>query len=213
MRALRQISGVKGACCAFSYTAAHLWPAKMVHQPLDRLLTTKCLLNVQANTPVTSVSGTRCGEWIVQTPRGAIKAKKIVYATNAYTSDDLLEYSQAITLIRGICCNTKSSQGKEAPHLVNTYALRFDSRNYNYLIPRADGSIIVGGARRRFWHKPERWFGTVRDDEMVEEAVSYFDGYMQRHFRGWEQSDAKVSKVWTGDKSSQFFTNEAIHTQ
>ncbi|KAF4776077.1 FAD dependent oxidoreductase superfamily protein [Colletotrichum scovillei] len=49
-----RVSGVKGAQCAFSFTAAHLWPAKMVHQLLDRLLQKG--LNLQANTPVTSIS-------------------------------------------------------------------------------------------------------------------------------------------------------------
>lgn len=63
------------------------------------------------------------------------------------------------------------------------------------MIPREDGSIIVGGARQLFWHNPERWFGTVKDDELVEEAVPNFNNYMQRHFRGWEGTDATTSKV------------------
>jgi glycine/D-amino acid oxidase-like deaminating enzyme len=143
------------------------------------------------------------GKWTVETPRGIIKAGKIVYATNGYTSQILPEYTRSITPIRGICSHIESPRGKKAPHLVNTYALRFDSRNYDYLIPRTDGSIIVGGARQRFWHDPARWFSNVQDDELVDEAVPYFDGYMQRHFRGWEDSDAKTKRVWTGSKLSQ----------
>lgn len=33
---------------------------------------------------------------------------------------------------------------------------------------------------------------------MIEPAKSYFDGYMQRYFRGWEVSGAYTDKVWTG---------------
>jgi glycine/D-amino acid oxidase-like deaminating enzyme len=141
------------------------------------------------------------GKWTVETPRGAIKTPKVIHATNAYASQILPEYTQSITPIRGICSHIATPQGKASPHLVNTYAIRFDSRNYDYLIPRTDGSIIVGGARQRFWHNRARWFGTVNDSEMVDEAASYFDGYMQRLFRGWENTRAVTKRVWTGSKS------------
>lgn len=200
---ITKISGVKGAHCAFSFTAAHVWPRKMVHQLLAKLLEQDYKLNVQANTPVASVSDVidETGRWTIQTPRGAIKARKVVHATNGYTSQVLPEYARGITPIRGVCSHIDSPLKRQTPHLNNTYAIRFDSRNYDYLIPRTDGSIIVGGARQRFWHKPERWFNTVRDDELVDEASSYFDGYMQRYFSGWEKTQAETKKVWTGSES------------
>lgn len=134
------------------------------------------------------------------TPDGLIKARKIIYATNGYTSHLLPEYARCIVPIRGIACHISSPKGTDTPHLVNTYGIRFDARNNDYLIPRPDGSIIVGGARQRFWHNKERWYGTIRDDELIEEAVSYFDDYMQRHFRCWENSGAKAESIWTGSK-------------
>lgn len=138
--------------------------------------------------------------WAVQTSRGTIRAKRVVYATNGYTGSVLPEYTNKIVPVRGIACHIDSPKGSNTPHLVNTYGIRFDSRNNDYLIPRADGSIVVGGARQRFWHNRDRWFGNNRDDELVDEAVSYFDGYMQQHFRGWEDSGAKVKEIWTGSK-------------
>ncbi|KAI8718229.1 DAO domain-containing protein [Fusarium sp. LHS14.1] len=193
-----RVSGVKNAKCCISYTAAHLWPSKLVHQILEKLV--KSGLNIQAHTPVTSVSSTRdsSGLWSVHTSRGTIKAPKLVHAANAYTSQLLPEYWRAITPVRGICSHLESPKGKKTPHLINTYGIRFDKMNNDYLIPRADGSIIVGGARQAFWHKKHRWFDNVRDDELVTEAAPYFDNYMQRHFRGWEDSDMKTNKVWTG---------------
>lgn len=174
----------------------------MVHQLLAKLLEQDHKLNVQANTSVTSVSDTtdKAGRWSIETSRGTIKASKVIHATNGYASQVLPEYTRSITPIRGVCSHIDSPLKQHAAHLNNTYALRFDGRNYDYLIPRADGSIIVGGARQRFWHKPERWFDTVRDGELVDEATSYFDGYMQRHFRGWEDTQAQTKKVWTGSK-------------
>jgi glycine/D-amino acid oxidase-like deaminating enzyme len=170
----------------------------MVHQLLRKLLDQG--LNLQTHTPVESVasSADQPSEWLVQTSRGSITCKKIVYATNGYTSHILPAYANAIVPVRGIACRIAGTKGVNTPHLVNTYGIRFDARNNDYLIPRADGSIVVGGARQRFWHNKDRWFGNVRDDELVEEAVSYFDGYMQRHFRGWEDSGAKMTDIWTG---------------
>jgi glycine/D-amino acid oxidase-like deaminating enzyme len=172
----------------------------MVHQLVGKLV--KQGVNVQANTPVTSVSPTadESGRYTIQTTRGAIKAPKIVYATNGFSSQLLPEYTKSITPIRGVCSHIASPKKKNSPHLVNTYALRFNDRNFDYLIPRADGSIIVGGATKSFWADRKRWFDTVRDDELVDEALPHFDGYMQRYFRGWEDSDAKVEKIWTGSK-------------
>ncbi|KAI8297025.1 putative oxidoreductase OrdL [Colletotrichum sp. SAR11_240] len=193
-----KVSGVKGAKCCFSFTAAHLWPAKMIHQILHRLLEKG--VNLQANTPVGSISETpdADGRWTVQTPRGAITAGKVVVATNGYTAQVLPQYEDRIVPVRGICSRITSPRGARAPHLVNTYGIRFDAVNNDYLIPRADGSIVVGGARQMFWHKRAERFDNVRDDELVRDAAPYFDGYMQRLFRGWEDSGAEVDRVWTG---------------
>ncbi|KAM0418715.1 hypothetical protein ACHAPT_012313 [Fusarium lateritium] len=178
--------------------SAHLWPSKMIHQLLQLLLDKG--VKLYSHTLVSSVSSTqdKNGTWTVTTPRGLIKAQKIIYATNGYTSHLLPEYARCIVPIRGIACHISSPKGTDTPHLVNTYGIRFDARNNDYLIPRPDGSIIVGGARQRFWHNKKRWYGTTRDDELIEEAVSYFDDYMQRHFRGWKDSGAKVESIWTG---------------
>ncbi|KAH7148212.1 FAD dependent oxidoreductase-domain-containing protein [Dactylonectria macrodidyma] len=193
-----RVSGVMGAQCCFSFTAAHLWPLKMVQQLVQKLLGKG--LSLHTDTPVSSVSSEvdNDGMWTVKTPRGDIRAPKVVYATNGYTAQVLPEYRNTIVPVRGIASHIESPKKQNTPHLVNTYGIRFDALNNDYLIPRADGSIIVGGARQRFWHNRDRWFDNVRDDELVQEAVSYFDGYMQRHFRGWENSEAKTKKVWTG---------------
>ena len=184
-----------------SYTAAHLWPSKLVHQLLAGLIEQG--LNVHAHEAVSSVclSDDQEYPWTVQSSRGKIRAKKVVHATNAYASSVLPEYRNAITPVRGICSHMESPLGINTPHLVNTYRIRFDKVNNDYLVPRADGSIIVGGARQVFWHQKDRWFDNVNDDETIEEAAAYFHGYMQRHFRGWENSEMKATRIWSGSKS------------
>ena len=159
-------------------------------------------LQVHTNTPVNSLTDApnEDGLWTVFTPRGEIKARKLVVCTNGYTSAILPQYSNKIVPVRGVCSHISSPKGKQTPHLINTYSIRFDALKYDYLIPRADGSIVVGGAREAFWHNRDSWWDNRNDNELVAGTKEYFEDYMQRHFRGWEDSGAELSHIWTGSK-------------
>ena len=193
-----RISGVRGAECCFTFTAGHLWPRKMIHQMLEKLI--RQGLQVHAHTPVLDVSAARDaqGFWTVKTSRGQIKAKKVVFCTNAYTQSILPQYKDKIIPVRGVCSRITSPKGVKAPHLPCTYSLRFDALQYDYLIPRTDGSIVVGGARAAFWHDKDSWWHNTNDAEQVKGGAEYFDNYMQRYFHGWETSGAKLEQIWTG---------------
>lgn len=157
-------------------------------------------VNLQTGTRVTSISdiADADGFWTVTTDRGEVKAKKVILTTNAYTSAILPEYQDQIIPYRAVCCRIQCSG--RAPPLHNTYALRFADWDFDYLIPRPDGSIVVGGARKAYLSHLEDWYGNTDDSKVIERARHYFDGYMQRHFHGWHESDAQVSQIWTGSK-------------
>ena len=207
-----QISGVKGALAAFICTAGHVWPYKFVSHLLRRAISWGA--NLQTDTLATSITPdtTKPGRWIVTTPRGSPSAKQIVLATNAYTGALLPLFSSKITPCRGTACHiaiptldpsTATTPNNKShslpPHLPNTYALRFAPKEYDYLIPRpTDGSIIVGGAKQVVLKDESLWRNNVNDNELIPGAEEYFTGYMQRHFRGWEDSGAELKKIWTG---------------
>ncbi|KAM6505355.1 hypothetical protein FSOLCH5_014579 [Fusarium solani] len=190
------ISGVKGAKGAFSYTAGHVWPYKMVHHMFSQAVANG--INLQTNTPVSSISSVQDsqGYWVVNTPRGTVRAKQVIMATNAYTAALLPEYQDKIIPYRAICSRIVTPDSP--PVLPNTYTIRFNEWDFDYLIPRADGSIVVGGARRAYLKHFEEWYNNVDDSKLIEHSKHYFDGYMQRHFRGWESSGARTDQVWTG---------------
>ena len=194
-----QISGVKGALVAFSYTAGSIWPYKMVSHLLQRCL--RWGANLQTNTPVLGISSspTSDGRWILNTPRGEIRAKKVVIASNAYVPALLPEFGDKITPARGIACRIAVSEhGKIPPHLNNSYCIRYGPQEYDYLISRTDGSIIVGGAKQVVLTHDTYWRNNIDDSQLIPGAEKYFDGYMQRTFHGWEDSDAKITDIWTG---------------
>ncbi|KAH6671653.1 FAD dependent oxidoreductase [Halenospora varia] len=192
-------SGVKGAKACFSFTAGHVWPYKLVMHLLSLVVAKG--VNLQTTTPVTSVSDTpeKDGRWIVTTSRGSILARRVVFASNGYTAGIAPQFAHKIVPVRGICTRITVPQSVEhAPFLPYTYSLRHGPNLYDYLIPRADGSIVVGGAKQEFWHERKWWYGVTDDGALIKPATKYFDGYMQRNFRGWENSGAYTDKVWTG---------------
>ncbi|CAK42994.1 hypothetical protein CBS115989_54 [Aspergillus niger] len=196
------ISGAHNAKACISYTSGTLWPYKFILGLLSKIIKFP-QLNVQTYTPVTSITS-EDNINIISTPRGSLRARKIVYATNAYTAGLLPEYSANIIPCKGICCHITVPEGegkKPAPFLPYSYAIGYGSDvvgGGSYLISRPDGSIIVGGAQATFKDKREEWYGIVDDTTLIESAKSYYDGYMQRTFRGWENSGAYVKEIWTG---------------
>ncbi|TVY70578.1 putative oxidoreductase OrdL [Fusarium oxysporum f. sp. cubense] len=190
------ISGVKGAKGCFSYNAGHLWPYKLIQHMFKKAIAQG--VNLQTNTPVQRISEDRdaSGFWTIKTDRGTVKAKQVIMATNAYTAALLPEYHSKIIPYRALCSHITTS--KKAPLLNSSYALRFNDWDFDYLIPRPDGSIIVGGARQAYIQHLEDWYGNTNDSDLIDRARHYFDGYMQRHFHGWEDSGARVDNIWTG---------------
>lgn len=136
----------------------------------------------------------------METSRGTVAANVVVLATNAYTSSLAPQYQGKIVPVRGTCSRIVVPAGSTAPRLTNTYTLRLNAWDYDYLIPRGDGSIVVGGARSSFIQDEKNWYNVSDDSLVLEPAVRYFDGYMQRNFVGWENSFAYTDRVWTGSK-------------
>lgn len=197
-----QLSGVKGAKGYVSYSAAHLWPYKLICALLQKAVDAG--VNLQTRTPVVRVSDKPDAEGyyaLATKDRGTVRAKKIIYATNGYTSSVLPEFENKIVPVKGICSHIVPR--KPVPLLKNSYMIRWSPTVSEYLIPRLDGSIIVGGARGRFYSDLDSWYNTVEDDKLITtgNAHHHFDGYMQKVFKGWEDSEAYTENVWTGSES------------
>jgi glycine/D-amino acid oxidase-like deaminating enzyme len=85
------------------------------------------------------------------------------------------------------------------PRLSNTYNIKYTSAGrVDYLNPRPDGGIIVGGGKWTFAQDRDLWYNNWDDSALIPEVRPHFDNYMQRYFRGWEGSGAVVDHLWTG---------------
>lgn len=189
---------VRDAKGGFSFPTGHLWPYKLVAH-LIRVAVSHGL-NLQTNTPVSEIGETpnADGFWPVTTSRGIINARKIIFATNAFTSALAPEYSKAIIPCKGICSQIVAAPGAPRQELPGTYCIRFGPGGYIYQISRNDGSLIVGGASHLFKDDLGEWYNNSDDGELIKVAADYLDGYMQRTFLGWEDSEAEIKHVWAG---------------
>lgn len=157
-------------------------------------------LNLQTHTLVSEVGElpSADGLWPVTTSRGVIHARKIIFATNAFTSALAPQYAKAIVPCKGVCTHITAAPGAPYRHLPGTYAVRLGPGAFIYQISRKDGSLIVGGASHTFKEEEEQWHNNPDDGKLIDVGVKFLKGYMQRTFLGWENSGAEARHVWSG---------------
>ncbi|KAJ9101219.1 hypothetical protein QFC21_003438 [Naganishia friedmannii] len=122
--ATRVVDAVK----AFEWPAATLNPAKLCYA-VHHLCLQKGGYSIFTHTPALSVTASTDfeGSWIVNTPRGSIRSRKIVHATNAYASAILPEMEGLITPTKAQALKLSIPPvGLETfPRLDASYSLRY----------------------------------------------------------------------------------------
>lgn len=180
-----------------------LWPYKLVTALLSKVLQLGGQLYTE--TCVTKVKEEDTGETTLTTARGNLRAKKTVFATNAYTAALLPQYEEIITPFKGQNSHLSPAPSFTPPKpLSSTYNLHFDSHYADYLIPRPDGGIMLGGAKWTYEHDRKIWWNNVNDSTLINSAATdHFDSVMADHFYGWENAGAHHDMVWSGSKLSE----------
>ncbi|EME44900.1 hypothetical protein DOTSEDRAFT_70819 [Dothistroma septosporum NZE10] len=189
--------------------AARMWPYKFVSRILEDLVTSTKLqgtFNLQTLTPVTKLAPAAeefdADRVLVTTNRGIIKAKKVVLATNAYTSHLLPGMSDLIVPCRGqmsALVPFPSISGED--RLKTSYGFLGDGLD-DYLIQRPNergAHLMFGGGRQ---HGPS--MGTTNDNQLDEKTASYLRGRLVQVFNlsegggktSWAEMDA--THEWTG---------------
>lgn len=195
--AARVISKVDGSPVCVTYTAGQLWPYKLVTAVLRKAVAAG--LNLQTNTPVVATERLGDGRYLVRTPRGAVVAGRLVLATNAYTASVEPRFRNKIVPIKGACSHiVPVSAADRAPHLTNTYGIRFAGADTDYLINRPDGSVVLGGAKKHIFPYKDRFYNVVDDSTLIPGSEAYFSGYLEKMFYTWKGVATHADHVWSG---------------
>jgi glycine/D-amino acid oxidase-like deaminating enzyme len=182
-----------------------LWPYKFVTQLLSKLVDSNAI-TLYTHTPVTSISTSSASSTTLHTPHGTLTTKKLIFATNAYTSSICPVYAQQIIPYKGTACHISPSH-PISPHLSNTYNIyqphpSSQPQRTDYLNPRPDSSIVLGGGKHLYAVDKESWYNSTDDSTLLPHVSTYFTSYMATHFLGWKESAARITHLWTGIQGS-----------
>ena len=153
---------------------------------------------------VTSIQNAESGQWKIVTSNKAVQARKVIHATNGYSSYLLPELNGRIVPLKGHVAAVPPSHEFELRTLDKTMAFIWDD-DYDYLIQRQGKGkhVVVGG--RDLAH-PEGLIGPLGDSDdavMNEEIVTVLKEFPKAQFEGWSQlvngtEDAPEPVAWTG---------------
>jgi len=195
---------VEGSFGAVSYEAGSLWPYKLVVGILE--LAIMADLNLQTWTPALELQrelGSK--SWVVQTPRGKVRAKKVLLATNGYTARICPALQGVIVPLRGHMTAQRSGSGLLQDGLATTYSFIYDD-GYEYMIPRPKGTkfagdIMIGGGATKARKKGIYEFGTTDDTSIDSTILEYLkDSAATRFGSHWgdDSPDGRIRTAWTG---------------
>ncbi|KAJ5362553.1 hypothetical protein N7541_003397 [Penicillium brevicompactum] len=205
--AAEEFTQMKACLGAVVHPAGQVWPYKFVHALL-RLVLKSGNLNLQAHTPVETVSERDESGWIiVKTARGDVRAKSVVHATNRWVSHLLPEFGNLIFGSRATLASVKAPEG----FIKHTGAQHWDSlvNNYHLQLPPPYNSIIVGGARALLVHSPQECCPNDDEDKQFDGAPEFFQSWPETDVVGWPGTqpaelarDVDEGGCWSGIEST-----------
>ncbi|KAH6977183.1 FAD dependent oxidoreductase [Ilyonectria sp. MPI-CAGE-AT-0026] len=182
--------------------AASVWPYKMVTGLLGGMIESG-KLNVQTNTKVQNIDDSEGDFALVHTDRGDIKATHVVHATNGWMGHLLPEMRPFLSPVRGNVVrygSVGSDNDMEAGTGISpmgidkrfSFWLRYSEHDYDYLIQRAPGDVVVG--RANTGRK-----ATGDDSETDLQPHAHLRGFPDEAFSSPDRgSSAHITHAWSG---------------
>lgn len=164
-------------------------------------------LNLQCNTPATAISKTPDGLlWTVETPRGGIKAKKLVLATNGYSAHVFPRLQGVIVPLRGVVTAQRPGQHMPQTGLPTTYSFIY-ADGFEYMITRPagtkfEGDIVIGGGMHVAADEGMSEYGNTDDTTYDVDSAAYLEACTRRYFgpQNWgpDHADGHCRRTWSG---------------
>ncbi|RKL46338.1 hypothetical protein BFJ70_g2833 [Fusarium oxysporum] len=188
--------------------AGALWPYRLITIVQKRLLNAhKSRFSIETNTPVLSISSQGvAGEaehmYFLQTPRGVIRARKIIHCTNGYSSHLLPNLTGVVYQLRGTV--SVQDPGDSFPRL--GHELSWTKAHKGYYDPETrtvtpglyyaqqnakTGEIVIGGESQEVEN-----LLTSDDSEVSPTAKEHISSIIPKIFI--DADNAKTRKVWSG---------------
>ena len=195
----------QGSLGAITYEAGSLSAYKFVIGVLALALEKG--LNLQTETPALKISKRENGHqgWIVETPRGAIEAEKVILATNGYSASLYSPLQGVLVPLRGHMTAQRPGSRLPKDGLATTYSFIYDD-GYEYMIPRPQGSvfagdIMIGGGLTKGANEGIFEYGTIDDTTTDAVILRYVENSAAERFGsnwGHDHPEGRLRRAWTG---------------
>ncbi|SMR52273.1 unnamed protein product [Zymoseptoria tritici ST99CH_3D1] len=151
-------SGVEGAKAVYEWPAGSVHPAKLAGWLLRECVERGVgLWTYCAAEKVERDAGGEGEGWVVTTPRGRVKAEKVIHCTNAYAAYLLPQLRDFLTPNRAQAHAFPPGEGLEVRN--ETMSLRYGlKRFFSFIQRREDGTVIFGTSREN-----PSWTQSTRD--------------------------------------------------
>ncbi|RBR16496.1 uncharacterized protein FIESC28_06905 [Fusarium coffeatum] len=202
---------IKGASGAVEHDAGAIWPYRLLTGIYERLLAQHPdRLAIETHTPVIRIKLQDHIDpdypYLVTTPRGTIKAKKVIHCTNGHASHLLPQLAGRIYPFRG----TMSVQ-KPGPQLENVGASKSWSLSHKSTLDARTGLFDTGlyylqqnALTGRIWIGNETAYMhdilTSDDTYVPDRAVQALSTVLPKFFlKGWgTESSSEIESIWSG---------------
>jgi glycine/D-amino acid oxidase-like deaminating enzyme len=162
-------------------------------------------LNLQCNTPATSISKSDNANWHISTPRGTITSKKLVLATNGYTAHLYPRLQGVIVPLRGVVTAQRPGQNLPQTGLDTTYSFVY-KEGFEYMISRPPGSkfqgdIVIGGGMHVAKDDGMNEYGNTDDTTYDTSSAKYLLACTRRYFgKNWgeDHREGHNRRTWSG---------------
>ncbi|CRK43976.1 hypothetical protein BN1723_005961, partial [Verticillium longisporum] len=209
---------------AITTPAASVWPYKMVTNLLETLARSD-KVNIQTGTSVLSIDDRPGSPFAtVRTSRGDIRAKAVLHATNGWLGHLLPELRPFISPVRGNVVhygpvaskedasgNAKSALGLDSKY---SFWLRYADKDYDYLIQRQDGGIVVGPVDGSSAYITDSWSGILGFTQDTLPFVGPLATVFPSRHRQWVCSGfhgVGMVKAWrAGEMVAQMLLDETL---
>lgn len=185
-----------------------LWPYRLITILQKHLLDTHAgRFSLETNTPVVSISHDENVSqnepgYVLQTPRGTIRARKIIHCTNGYSSHLLPSLTGSLYPLRGTV--SVQDPGHSFPRLGDKYSwTKIHTGGYNsetryfttglYYAQQnvKTGEIVIGGESQEIEN-----LLTSDDSQVAASARNHISSIVPKIFL--DTDHAKTKKVWSG---------------
>ncbi|WPH03555.1 FAD dependent oxidoreductase [Acrodontium crateriforme] len=196
---VREKFGFTNSKGGYLHPAGAAWPYRLITGLFAELLQQyPKRFHLEALTPVQAINTTEEGIYMIQTPRGEIRAKEIVHATNGHASHLNPGLRGPIFPARGqmtaqIPTTRFGVQGDKLSWGIE-YGIGFD-----YITQSAQsGEIFLGGGFLQADMRGLGELGNINDDEQSTLALAHLNGIMNTVAGQGNEAHDEMKAAWTG---------------